>query len=208
MIGDLAFLPIEVLLVTMIIHNLLASRDKSAILDKLNMVIGAFFSEIGTSLLTYLSDFDPQIENTRGNLIVSPNWSQEKFSKVSTSIKKYDYHLNLQKTNLQYLRKSLSNQRNFLLRLLENPNLLEHDSFTELLRAVFHLTEELTNRDDISRSPESDRKHLVKDAEMVYVLLVKEWIDYMEHLKNNYPYLFSFAMRTNPFDQDASTIVK
>jgi hypothetical protein len=30
----------------------------------------------------------------------------------------------------------------------------------------------------------------------------------MEHLKDNYPYLFSLAMRTNPFDQDASVIVK
>jgi len=29
----------------------------------------------------------------------------------------------------------------------------------------------------------------------------------MEHLKVNYPYLFSLAMRTNPFDRDASPIV-
>jgi hypothetical protein len=30
----------------------------------------------------------------------------------------------------------------------------------------------------------------------------------MKHLKENYPYLFSLAMRTNPFDADASVIVK
>jgi len=31
-----------------------------------------------------------------------------------------------------------------LLGLLGNPNLLEHDSFTDLLWAVFHLMEELS----------------------------------------------------------------
>jgi len=39
-------------------------------------------------------------------------------------------------------------------------------------------------------------------------LLVHQWLDYMKHLKDNYPYLFSLAMRANPFDQDASPIVK
>jgi hypothetical protein len=30
----------------------------------------------------------------------------------------------------------------------------------------------------------------------------------MKHLKTEYPYLFSLAMRTNPFDLEASPIVK
>jgi len=42
----------------------------------------------------------------------------------------------------------------------------------------------------------------------VYLLLVDEWLAYMEHLKNFFPYLFSLAMRTNPFDRQASPIVK
>jgi len=29
----------------------------------------------------------------------------------------------------------------------------------------------------------------------------------MEHLKNEYPYLFSLAIRTNPFDPEASVEV-
>ncbi|MBA7569274.1 hypothetical protein ES708_11013 [subsurface metagenome] len=36
---------------------------------------------------------------------------------------------------------------------------------------------------------------------------ISEWLDYMKHLKNNYPYLFSLAMRTNPFDANASVEV-
>jgi len=64
-IGDIAFVPIEVLLVTLVIHRLLSEREKRSKLEKLNMVIGAFFSEVGTELLTYFPDFDPKLEEIR-----------------------------------------------------------------------------------------------------------------------------------------------
>ena len=37
-----------------------------------------------------------------------------------------------------------------------------------------------------------------------YVLLIQEWLAYMAHLKTRYPYLFSLALRTNPFDPFAT----
>ena len=208
MIGDIAFVFIEVLLVTLIIHQLLSVREKRARLEKLNMVIGVFFSEIGAGLVTYFSDFDPKLEKIKQELIVRPNWSEKEFSALSKRLKRYDYGVEIEKVELEYLRGFLIGKRDFLLRLLENPNLLEHESFTELLRAVFHLTEELQNREDISQLPDSDYEHLAGDIRRAYVLLVQHWLDYMKHLKDNYPYLFSLAMRTNPFDQSASPIVK
>jgi len=42
----------------------------------------------------------------------------------------------------------------------------------------------------------------------VFQLLVREWLTHMEHLKHDYPYLFSLAVRTNPFDPNASIEVK
>lgn len=36
----------------------------------------------------------------------------------------------------------------------------------------------------------------------------KSWLDYTKYIKDRYPYLFSLAMRTNPFDVDATPIVK
>jgi len=71
LIGDIAFVPIEVLLVTLVLHRLLSEREKRILLEKLNMVIGAFFSEVGTPLLTYLSDCDPGLESIRKNLVVT-----------------------------------------------------------------------------------------------------------------------------------------
>ena len=101
----------------------------------------------------------------------------------------------------------LTLKRNNLLRLLENPNLLEHESFSHLLRAVFHLTEELSIRVDLNKLPKSDYAHLRVDIKRVYVLLIIQWLDYMEHLHNYYPYLFSLAIRTNPFNPEASVEV-
>jgi hypothetical protein len=51
LIGDLAFLPVQILFVTLIVDRLLNKREKMALLKKMNMVIGVFFSEMGRSLL-------------------------------------------------------------------------------------------------------------------------------------------------------------
>ena len=99
-------------------------------------------------------------------------------------------------------------KRNFMLRLLENPNLLEHDSFTEVIWAVFHLIEELAAREDIETKNEADFQHLVIDGERVYRLLTIAWLGYIVHLRKDYPYLYSLAVRMNPFDPKASPEIR
>jgi len=42
LMGDIAFVPLEVLLVTLIIHTMLEKRTKRILLQKMNMLIGAF----------------------------------------------------------------------------------------------------------------------------------------------------------------------
>lgn len=86
--------------------------------------------------------------------------------------------------------------------------MLEHQSFSNLLWATFHFTDELIHRKTLKNLPDSDYEHLAGDIKRVYILLVKEWLDYMKHLQKKYPYLFSLALRTNPFDPDANVIVK
>ncbi|MBI4698905.1 MAG: hypothetical protein HY758_08385 [Nitrospirae bacterium] len=208
MISDFAFVFIEVLLVTLVIHGVLSMREKRALLEKLNMIIGVFFSETGTALLTYLSDCDPRLDRIKAELLVTNNWSDKDFSAVSQNLKGYPFEVDMKKINLEHLRDFLTGKRDFLVRLLENPNLLEHESFTEFLWAVFHLTEELNSRKDLGQLPATDYSHLSGDIKRAYSSLVREWLSYMEHLKDNYPYLFSLAIRTNPFDENASPIVK
>jgi len=208
LVGDIAFVPIEVLLVTLIIHRLLSAREKRARLEKLNMVIGTFFSEIGTRLLTHFSDFDPNLDDIRKKLLVANDWTDQEFRDVSSRLRRYQYGIDIKKVSLEHLRDFVVGKRGFLVRLLENPNLLEHESFTGLLRAVFHMAEELESREDLKSLPDSDYQHLAGDMKRVYILLVGEWLDYMKYLKYNYPYLFSLAMRLNPFDLEGSPVVK
>jgi hypothetical protein len=204
----LGFLPLSVLLVTLILNQLLTMRSRKEKMEKLNMVIGTFFSEVGTKLLLHFSDSDPDLEKIRGSLIVSNGWSDEDFNRVRRELKRYAYTVDIKKVDFMTLKEFLKQQRSFLVRLLENPVLLEHAEFTEVLRALFHLTEELDSRDKLTDLPETDYVHLAGDIQRVYIRLVSQWLDYMEYLKNNYPYLFSLAIRKNPFDETASPIVR
>jgi len=208
LVGDIAFVFIEVLLVTLIIHQVLSEREKRAMLKKLNMVIGAFFSEVGMSLLKHFWAFDAEAQNFGKHLNVDNEWSPEHFDKMEEILKNRDFKIDIHKGDIEQLRSLLIDKRAFLLRLLENPNLLEHEEFTELLWAVFHLAEELSHRKNVHGLPDTDYDHLAGDIKRASGLLVREWLSYMEHLKGNYPYLFSLAVRTNPFNPQASVEVK
>ena len=140
--------------------------------------------------------------------MVSNQWSDNDFNRLRQELKQYKYVVNVEPNRYILLKTFLVEQSSFLLSLLENPVLLEHAEFTEILYATFHLAEELHNRDDITNLPETDYAHLAGDIHRVYGQLVYQWLEYMKYLKNNYPYLFSLAMRKNPFDKSASPIVR
>lgn len=208
LLGDVAFVFTEVLLVTLIIHQLLNEREKRSMLKKLNMVIGAFFSEVGTPLLKYFWAFDTDTDMISRDLLVDNKWSPDDFVRIKAEIENRDYEIDMNQGDLAELRDFIVKKRGFLLRLLENPNLLEHEKFTELLWAVFHLAEELSHRETVEELTNPDSKHLAGDIRRAYGLLIREWLMYMEHLKAKYPYLFSLAVRINPFDPEASAEMK
>ena len=186
---------------------MLAKREIEGLMKKLNMVVGVFFSEVGINLMALFSDSDREVEKIRSDLLVSATWTDTQFKTAMVDLKKYDFNIEMELLNLEVLKDFICDKRDFLVRLLESPTLLEHQSFTDLLLAVFHFMEELAYRDDVKTIPEADRNHLANDINRAYRLLINEWLDYMRHLKANYPFLFHLAMRTNPFDRSASISV-
>ena len=186
---------------------MLNRRERKVRIEKLNMVMNLFFSEIGNRLLTYFVGLDPQAASLRKDLVVTNDWSAADFLKVSQLLKNHKYNIDIEKVPQGELNTFFDGKVDLLLRLLENPALLERESFTETIRAVFHFRDELLLRQDVSQLPESDKKHLAGDIKRAYRLLALQWLDYMRYLKDNYPYLFSLAMRINPFDLNASPIV-
>jgi hypothetical protein len=198
-----AFVPIQVLLVTLIIDRLLRVREKRTLLNKLNMVIGVFMSEVGMDLIRHLSRFDMNHHALGEHLILAPDWSNRQFTAAGKIVKNFDYQIDSKESALAELAAFLHEKRGFLLSLLENPNLLEHETFTDLLWAVTHVAEELSFRADVACLPEGDHVHLSGDIKRAYSLLISEWLVYMKHLRTSYPYLYSLAVRTNPFNPDA-----
>jgi hypothetical protein len=206
-LGDLAFLPVEVLLVTLIIDQMLSSREKKLRMEKLNMVIGIFFSRAGTPLLDCFARADPNSGPIRAGIATGTPLTAEKFRMVQTDITGWKETIDPARIDFPALREFLVRNEDFLLRIVENPTVFEHESFTDLILAVAHLAEELKARSDFALLPPSDIAHLTSDTERVYSRLVPEWLKYMEYLHRSYPYLFSLALRKNPFDEKASVVV-
>lgn len=191
-----------------IAEAVLSRREKQERLEKLNMVIGAFFSEVGTTLLRAFARADPSLDEIRGACAISPSWGAQDFAALQQRLASHPYAVAVEAIDLSWLKAFMTGKRAFLLGLLENPMLHEHESFTALLWAVFHLADELSYRDDLSALPASDLAHLATDMERAYAYLGVQWLAYMEHLKAAYPYLFSLAVRTNPFVGEPAPVVR
>lgn len=201
--SNVAFLPVYVLFVTLMIERVLREREREAMLKKMNMVIGIFFSEVGSRLLHDFLTFFPDGEELRKRLRPTVRWHEQDYAAARDFLKGQDIRLDARLGDLDALKAFLAEKKGVMLSLMENPNLLEHESFTDLLWAVFHLIEELQARRSLSGLPASDLEHLAGDMKRAHTHLLMEWLSYIAHLQKDYPYLFSLAVRMNPMNPDA-----
>jgi hypothetical protein len=201
--SNLSFLPVYVLFVTLMFERVIKEREREAKMKKLNMVIGVFFSEVGTVLLQDLRSFYADGDELSKRLRPTPHWKESDFNAARDFVKGHMVFLDARLGDLAALKSFLADKKPVLLMLLENPNLLEHDAFTDLLWAVTHLIEELQARRSLQGLPESDLDHLSGDLNRAHTHLLIEWLTYMRHLHDDYPYLYSLAVRMNPMNPDA-----
>lgn len=187
---------------------MLLRREQQERVKKVNMVLGVFFSELGNRLLAFFAAADPEIDRLRQSLLISGEWTAVDFRRGQAVVAAHPFGVEMARVELAVLGELLAGKRDFLVRLLENPVLIEHEEFAETLLAIFHLAEELAYRSDLSQSPAADRKHLAGDIRRAYQALLLRWLLYMEHQQEHYPYLFSLALRVNPFDPQASPVLR
>jgi voltage-gated potassium channel len=182
-------------------------RERGRKLERASALVGVFFSEIGNELIRLLLSADPDVEHLCRDAIVSEKWTEAEFASLRTRIEGHEYSIDYTKAPFAEMRNALSRKTDMLLRFYENPTLIEEDLFTRLLRATLHLREELVLRQTFD-GPASDMNHLAGDARRVYALLSENWLQYAYRLRRTYPYLFSLAVRTNPFDANCSPVIK
>ena len=198
-LSDFAFMPIEVVCVTLIFHKVLDNNEKEKKISKLYMIIETFFSEVGTELLRAFACNDKSLKELERLIKLDCDWSEKDFKSAVKMLSSYEPDVCMSGTDLEAIDMMLLECRPNLLSLLENPALLEHETFTELLMAVFHLAEELRLRYDFQTLSELDKEHLVGDVKRAYVQLAIEWLGYINHMRVHYPYLHSLCVRNNPF---------
>jgi len=206
-LGNLAFLPVYVIFVTLMIEQIMRERERQTIMRKLNMVIGVFFSEVGNRLLHELSSYVVKGADLCRELHVTGQWRDDDFRRALAYLQNHDPGIDCSGRNRQDLKEFLLSKRGFLVGLLENQSLLEHEEFTDLLWAVFHLVEELAARESLDDMHKTDIDHINGDIKRAYGYLSREWVLYMKHLKLDYPYLFSLAVRLNPMLENPDPIV-
>ncbi|WP_297713561.1 hypothetical protein [Clostridium sp.] len=199
LVADIAFIPLEVFFTTIVIDKMIERREKEHLLEKLNMLIGLFYTELGTKLLSDIVKGDAHGVMANHRTITADTWCDKSFSKLHEDILQYDYEINIDKINLKDIRNRLDNNKDLLINLISNGSLLEHETFTEMLMTIMHLKEELDTRysKDIE---EYEIKHIEKDLMDVYKYLTIEWAEYMKYLSRNYPSLYCKALINNPFD--------
>ena len=208
LLQDLAFLPVQILLVAIIVERIVARRERNRLLHKMNMVIGSFFSEVGIGLLALLTKFVENADGLRTQLAIKTEWTPRDWKRALDTAGAFDYQVNAAKMDLPATRSLLAANRQLLTLLLANPNLMEHERFTDLLWAVSHLLEELTARGSFDGLPPTDLAHLAGDIRRVCSQLTIQWLLYCRHLQAAYPYIYSIMVRTHPLQDAPSAIVK
>ncbi|MDR7867911.1 MAG: hypothetical protein RIN56_13980 [Sporomusaceae bacterium] len=208
LLEDIAFVPVHVVLITLIIDKWLNWREKQATISKLNMVVGVFFGELGTELLKLLQMFDKEPGDVAALVRVDKSWQDRRFIEARMMLANCRMDMDSRQGDLAALKALLGVHRRFLLTLLESPGLTQYESFTDLLLSVTHLSDELEHRPTLDNLPAADYGHLSMDIKRAYRHMLAEWLRNMNHLRRDYPYLYSLALRTNPFDPEASVVIE
>ncbi|WP_458404299.1 hypothetical protein [Methanobrevibacter sp.] len=209
----LGFIPVDILIVAFLLDEIIERKEKEAMLEKLDMLMSTFFSEIGNDLISQLSSVNKYKANTE-NLKSIKNWTDEDYANKLNELKNTTIDFSAtdiaeedREEFLENLRILLSSKREFIINLINNPNLLEKEEFTGLINAILHLDEELEHRKDLALVSDADFGHLNGDMQRVYNMLVHEWVYYLRYLNKHYPYMIALIIRTNPFDETASVYV-
>ena len=209
----LGFIPVDILVVAFLLDEIIERKEKEAMLEKLDMIMSTFFSELGNDLITQLSSANKYKADT-SYLKSIKNWDDKDYENRLNEIKNIniDFKADISPENreeyLTNIRELLVSKREFIVNLINNPNLLEKEEFSSLLNAILHLDEELEHRPDLSLVTDTDFNHLNGDMQRVYNRLVHEWIYYLRYLNKHYPYMIALIIRTNPFDETADVYVK
>ncbi|MFR9070795.1 MAG: hypothetical protein ACLVIU_10585 [Paraclostridium sp.] len=190
---NLCFIPINSLVVTIMLEKLIDYRAKKDRIEKINMLVGIFFTEVGGKLMHFIIDADKDAKNYITNF--------EDLNKIKKSLYEYDYKVDMNYIDLCTIKNILVEHSNLFVTLISNESILQHQIFTDLLMSVIHLRDEIIFMEK-DNELEPNINHLENDVIRVYKNISIQWISYLEYLQKSYPFLYNNAIRVNPFKFD------
>ena len=190
---NLCFIPINSLVVTIILEKLIDYRAKKDRIEKINMLVGIFFTEVGGKLMHLIIDSDKDAKNYITNF--------EDLNKIKKCLYEYNYKVDMNYIDLCAIKNILVEHNNLFVTLISNESILQHQIFTDLLMSVIHLRDEIMFMEKDKESG-FNTNHLENDVIRVYKNISIQWISYLEYLSKSYPFLYNNAIRVNPFKFD------
>lgn len=206
LVADIAFVPLEVFFVSLVLEQMMEKQEERKILKKMNMLVGLFYQQFGNDLLKTFVNSDENIDFSNDISLMDFSWSKKEYTKLKSFIKNHNHNIDVNKLELKQVHDLLKKNQSLMVNLISNPTLLEKEDFSDVLMSTFHLYEELEGR-DLSNLDEDDLDHLSVDCKRVYEHLSLEWVFYIEHLQKAYPYLFWTAVTTNPYDSRKAELI-
>ncbi len=191
---DFAFLPISIAIATIIVGEFMDQREKQERIEKTRMLTSSFFTEIGSRLtMAILSASEPR--ESLSNVLAIRCKNDLDLKERQDFIRKIPITVNLTKEVFEDTKEIILSSRTALLVLASNPLLMEHEDFSDLLWALFHLIDEFRLRGDFDGLTPPELHHLSEDYEKVMQLLLVNYIANAKYLQETYPNLYSAATK-------------
>lgn len=187
---SICLIPINILTVTIVFENIIEYKSKKEKMNKLNMLIGMFFSELGYELMHLIIQGDKDGKN----LICC----FDNLKDVEVKLINHKHFIDINQINIDTLEVIILKNKDILINLMSNDNILEHETFTDLLMSIMHLRDELIFMKNNNKD-ENSTIHLQVDITRVYKNITMQWVKYLYHLEKFYPYLYKNAIQVNPF---------
>jgi len=198
MLQDWAFLPVQIAIVTIVVGMIVNGREKSERLSRTRTLASAFFRDFGTDLIVLMIGHAERSECLESLAAIDQNWAEKDFVQASAALKKADIKTNCTAEGFIEMREPLMARKADLQAIASNPALLEHEDFTDMLWAIFHMMDELTLRGELSDLSAGDIAHLNSDLERALRGLLVNWVCHIAHIKSEYPYLYVIEAKKNP----------
>jgi len=196
---ELAFVPLEVILVTLGLDQLVEKTHREEARSKVSIIETLYFNESGGTMLRYLTSFDPDAARLRELLQVTEDWHSSDFRQAIRQLKSYPFLLDLDRIDFFGLHYHLSQRHEYYRSMLENPALTQSESFTEMIMKIYLLWEELDGRTNLYQLPEKDRNYLAELLHEIYRELTEYWLDNVYNHSIHNRFRLHRAIESNPF---------